>query len=76
MASMDGRIVFVGDTSEFQKHIRMDEDGVLIDATGLTGLPGFVDAHTHLPFAGSREEEFVLRLEGAELLGEHLGVIE
>lgn len=77
VASMDGRIVFVGDTSEFQKHIRMDEDGVLIDATGLTGLPGFVDAHTHLPFAGSREEEFVLRLEGAtyqELARKGLGI--
>jgi imidazolonepropionase len=27
-------------------------------------LPGFVDAHTHLPFAGSREEEFAARLRG------------
>ena len=28
-------------------------------------MPGFVDPHTHLPFAGSREREFSLRLQGA-----------
>src|SRR6185369_13858220 len=29
-----------------------------------TLIPGFVDPHTHLPWAGSREEEFVARLAG------------
>jgi len=28
-------------------------------------MPGFVDAHTHIPFAGSREHEFARRLSGA-----------
>ena len=27
-------------------------------------MPSFVDSHTHLVFAGSREEEFVMRLHG------------
>ena len=37
----------------------------VLDAQGGTVLPGFVDAHTHPVFDGTREEEFVLRLEGA-----------
>jgi imidazolonepropionase len=35
------------------------------DASGLVALPGFVDAHTHMMFAGSREQEFALRCAGA-----------
>ncbi|MCK7509267.1 MAG: hypothetical protein MZV70_38005 [Desulfobacterales bacterium] len=33
-------------------------------AAGLVALPGFVDAHTHLPFAGDRAREFGLRVQG------------
>ncbi len=35
-----------------------------LDAAGRAVIPGFVDAHTHLVFAGSRHEEFAARLEG------------
>ena len=35
-----------------------------IDVEGATVLPGWVDAHTHLLFAATREDEFVMRLEG------------
>ena len=31
-------------------------------------LPGFIDPHTHLIFGGSREEEFLLRLQGVSYL--------
>lgn len=36
-----------------------------IDAAGGTVVPGLVDCHTHVVFAGSREDEFVRRIEGA-----------
>lgn len=36
-----------------------------IDASGRFVFPAFVDSHTHLVFAASREDEFVLKLKGA-----------
>jgi imidazolonepropionase len=36
-----------------------------IDAEGACVLPGFVDSHTHLVFAGDRTEEFAARMAGA-----------
>ncbi|MDD5777882.1 MAG: imidazolonepropionase [Candidatus Thermoplasmatota archaeon] len=37
----------------------------VIDARGKTLLPGWVDSHTHVVFAGSREFELDLKLQGA-----------
>jgi imidazolonepropionase len=55
-------IVFVG---EWRDHDRRfgDPDEVL-EADGGAVIPGFVDPHTHLPFAGYREGEFDRRLSG------------
>ena len=58
-------IVFVGTESEFRHRVEVVPGGVQLDAAGGTVLPGFVDAHTHLPFAGWRETEFDERLRGA-----------
>jgi imidazolonepropionase len=37
-----------------------------IDAAGRCVIPGFVDSHTHLVFAGDRSEEFAARMAGSE----------
>ncbi len=49
-----------------------------IDASGKTVIPGFVDPHTHLVFAGSREDELVMKIEGKsymEILEEGGGIL-
>ena len=65
LAARDGRIVFVGDGRDYRREVHLGRSGVEIDATGRTALPGFVDPHTHLPFAGSRERELERILRGA-----------
>ena len=42
----------------------IDEEIVTIDAQGKSVLPSFVDSHTHMVFAKSREEEFEMRISG------------
>ena len=37
-----------------------------VDAGGRCVIPGFVDSHTHLVFAGDRGDEFVARMAGAD----------
>jgi imidazolonepropionase len=64
LAAHDGKIVFVGTEREYVEAVTLEPDGCKIDAAGGTVLPGFVDAHTHLPFAGWREREFDERLRG------------
>ena len=39
-------------------------DAQLIDATGKTVLPAWCDSHTHIVYAGNREQEFVDRING------------
>ena len=59
----DDKIFAVGTTEELDKMVNMDEYEV-IDATGKTVLPGFVDSHTHFIFGGYRANEFSWRLKG------------
>jgi imidazolonepropionase len=39
-------------------------DQSIIDATGKMVLPTWCDSHTHLVYAGNREQEFVDRING------------
>ena len=61
---VDGeRFAWAGNESGMPEEIRaaITSD---FDARGATALPGFVDSHTHIPFAGFRESEFNRRLQG------------
>jgi imidazolonepropionase len=63
IAVRDGRVTFAGPETDLPEELRgaVREE---VDARGGTALPGFVDSHTHLPFAGARESEFNRRLSG------------
>jgi imidazolonepropionase len=59
----DGRITAVGAYADLRS--RIAPDATVIDADGRCVTPGFVDAHTHLVFAGNRADEFEKRIAGA-----------
>lgn len=61
----DGHIAFVGSSAERRRDHGDLDDVERLDAGAGTVVPGWVDPHTHLPWAGSREHEFAARLEGA-----------
>lgn len=61
----DGRVVWAGREHDLPSGGNVGEPApVELDAGGRCVVPGFVDAHTHLVFAGSRREEFAARLAG------------
>ncbi len=60
VAVTDGRITFAGRASDLPPA----PAARTIDARGAAVLPGFVDAHTHVVFAGDRDEEIRQRLAG------------
>jgi imidazolonepropionase len=59
----DGRIAAAGTYDELRAHI--PAQAAVIDAQGKCVTPGFVDAHTHMVFAGNRATEFEKRIAGA-----------
>ena len=63
MLVRDGRIEQLGNTDEIEALI--DADTVVVDARRQVLMPGFVDAHTHPVFSGTRVEEFEERSKGA-----------
>ena len=65
IAVKDGKIIAVGKTGEIREKCTAEN---VIDAEGKLVTPGLVDPHTHLVFAGSREEEFEMKLKGASYL--------
>jgi len=61
MLIRDGKIDILGPSDEIEKNARGSE---IVDARGRVVLPGFVDAHTHLVFAGNRLDDFERRARG------------
>ncbi len=65
VAAHRGRIVFVGPEADLGAAVRIETNAVEVVAGGTAVIPGFVDAHTHLAYAGDRDEEIHARLAGA-----------
>jgi len=63
VAAAGGRVVFAGPQAALGD-LEVAAGAVRVDAGGQAVVPGFVDAHTHLVFAGDRADEFAARLRG------------
>ena len=72
VAVWEGRIAAVGPRSAVEAQLAADGLSLArfarVDAAGGSVTPGLIDPHTHLLFAGSREDELVLRQLGASYL--------
>lgn len=68
IAVSNGRIIAVGGHDEVLAQIELSDEAMVIDAHGMTVLPGFIDAHTHLVYAGSREHELAWKISGIAYL--------
>ncbi len=64
LAVQNDRIVFAGRRAELATHIDTSSARI-VDVSGYSIVPGFVDAHTHAIFAGDRRHELRQRLAGA-----------
>lgn len=60
----EGKIADFGKMSDLPDFSESDDLDEEIDATGQLVLPAWVDSHTHLVYAGNREQEFVDRING------------
>ena len=60
-----GRFAWVGPQRELARSVRLRRGGRAVDGQGGTAVPGFVDAHTHVVFAGDRASELPLKIDGA-----------
>ena len=65
VAAESGRIVYAGPEAGLDGALAARPGAVTIDAGGAAVVPGLVDAHTHLAFAGDRDDEIRRRLAGA-----------
>lgn len=79
IASQNGRIVFVGRDEDCERAVSPTPGAEVLDGSGHTVVPGFVDPHTHVVFAGDRREELRRRLAGAsyaEIAADGGGIIK
>ena len=77
LAARGGCVVWVGRDEELGGAVELLAGAAELDAAGACVVPGFVDAHTHAVFAGSRAGEYAARLGGvsyAEILASGGGI--
>jgi imidazolonepropionase len=65
VACAGAAIVAVGTTAEVRKAVQTNSATTIIDGRGRSLVPGFVDGHTHVVYAGDRRDELRRRLAGA-----------
>ncbi len=65
VAIRDGRVLDVGPSVELRSQVRANQT---LYAGGHLVMPGFVDPHTHLVWAGERADEFEMRIAGASYM--------
>jgi len=65
LAVADGRFAWVGPERALARNVRLGPGGRSVDGSRGTLVPGFVDAHTHVLFAGDRAFELPLKAAGA-----------
>jgi imidazolonepropionase len=65
VASLGGTIIYAGPASDMEAAVTPAPGARIVDASGCSIVPGFVDAHTHAVFAGDRRDELRRRLAGA-----------
>jgi len=78
IAAHRGTIVFVGDEADWRRNGTLADAALVVDAEGGAVVPGFVDPHTHVVFAGDRRNELRRRLAGAtyaEIAAEGGGIV-
>ncbi len=64
VAVFGSRIVAVGETSKILKQIKLEKKAKIVDAEGKVVTPGLIDPHAHPVYAGTRSDEFEMRLAG------------
>lgn len=78
IAAFRGDIVYVGSAETLRSHVDVQHGATRLDAAGCTVVPGFVDPHTHVLYAGDRREELRRRLAGTtyvEIAAEGGGIL-
>jgi imidazolonepropionase len=68
VAACGGMIIAAGPATDVMANIETSAATKIYDASGRVVMPCFCDPHTHAVWAGSRENEFVQRLQGADYL--------
>jgi len=67
----DGLIEAVGPSKEISSAYKEEDFETVVDAAGMSVIPGFVDGHTHPVWAGDRVHEFAMKLAGASYMDIH-----
>lgn len=68
IAAKNGRIIWIGKAVDLSNNVSIDAEARFYNGAGLLAVPGFVDSHTHLVYAGDRSDEFEMRVQGCTYL--------